>query len=121
MSIYYDISISHRIFSDIEDAILTAISHTDETFEVIDLVHLLDAWYNLQEEASAKNNEELKKWMEQQKLFEENKVDDIFLFHKIKKVVKDLNLDVENEFYLICDISDVLKEKMEDTDGSKIQ
>ena len=112
MSTYYDMSISHSLFNDIEWALMLAIKNADETYEIIDFVHVLDAWYELKEEASSENSKGMKRWLEQQKLFEERKTDDIFLFHKIKSVLNEheLDLDVETEFHLVCDLSEVLKE-----------
>lgn len=117
MSTYYDMSISHNLCIEIEMAIMTAIEHSSDVQETIENVHLLDVWEELQVEASNKNNAELHRWLEQQKLFEKRDVDDIFMFHSIKSVIKEneLDLDLESEFYLICDLADLFKKKMEET------
>ena len=113
MSTYYNMSVSHTIYTEIYDAILTSIKNETNTWGIIDLVHLLDTWEELMEEASAKNSAELQKWAEQRKLFEKREVDDIFLFHKIKNVLKQNSVEknIESEFYLICDLADLFEEE----------
>lgn len=113
MSTYYNMSVSHTIYTEIYDAILTSIKNETNTWGIIDLVHLLDTWEELMEEASAKNNAELQKWAEQRKLFEKREVDDIFLFHKIKSILKQNSVEknIESEFYLICDLADLFEEE----------
>ena len=113
MSTYYNMNISHTLHTKIYDAILTSIKNEKNTWEVIDLVHLLDTWEELMEEASDENNAELQKWAEQRKLFEKREVDDIFLFHKIKSVLEQNSIEknIEQEFYLICDLADLFEEE----------
>ena len=117
MSTYYDISISSSMYIAIESAILSAIKEETNIWEIIELVHLHDTWEELKEEASAKDNEEYHRWLEQQKLFEKREVDDIFMFHSIKRVVMKNcpDLDVESEFHFICDLADLFKKKLEET------
>lgn len=117
MSTYYDISISSSMHLAIESAILDTIKNETNTWEIIELVHLHDTWEELKEEASAKDNEEYHRWLEQQKLFEKREVDDIFLFHEIKKVLEENHVEknVEPEFHLICDLADLFQKKLEET------
>ena len=113
MSTYYNMNVSHTIYTEIYDAILTSIKNETNTWGIIDLVHLLDTWEKLMEEASAKDSAELQKWAEQRKLFEKREVDDIFLFHKIKSILKQNSIEknIESEFYLICDLADLFEEE----------
>ena len=113
MSTYYDISISSSMYLAIESAILSAIKEETNTWEIIELVHLHDTWEELKEEASAKDNEEYHRWLEQQKLFEKREVDDIFLFHNIKRVLEENHVEknVEPEFHLICDLAEMFEKK----------
>lgn len=116
MSTYYDISISANVYVEIESAIISAIKQSDDWMETVELVHLLDHWEELKDEASSKNNRELQRWLEQQKLFEKREVDDIFMYHSIGSVVKENcpDLDIESEFHFICDLADLFKKKLEE-------
>lgn len=111
MSTYYEILLSHNMFNSLLDAIETGVTHTDDFDEVYNLIHLYDYLEDEMEESRAKHNEQTKKYLEQQKLFIENKSDNIFEFHKIKAVLEDydLGLDAETEFHLICNLSEVFK------------
>lgn len=113
MSTYYDINISHTVHSEIWDAIFDLIKYKDNRWEIIELVHLLDYWEELKEEASAKNNKEFQRWREEQKMLEKNEVKDIFLFHNIKSILdkNSIELDVESEFHLICDLAKIFEEE----------
>lgn len=113
MSTYYDMSISHMTYTEIELAIIKALKHSDDWTDMVELVHLLDVWNEMKDEASSKNSKDIKKWMEQQKLFEEREVKNIFLYHKIKKVLEEncVNKDIESEFHLICDLADIFEKE----------
>ena len=121
MSTYYDMSISGTMYVEIESAILSAIQHEENTFDIIELVHLLDAWEETKEEARAELNKELQKWYEQQKLFEKSEFDNIFLFSKIKDVLKNNNveLDLESEFHLVCDLAEMFEKEWRKRDENK--
>lgn len=110
MTEYYKISISNNLFNELLTAIETAVYHTDGFDEVYELIHLYDYLSDEMEDSIAEDNEQTKRYLEQQKLFIDNKCDNIFEFHKIKAVLEDydLDLDAETEFHLICDLSDVL-------------
>lgn len=112
MSTYYDISLSHRVFNEILEAIETATKVTGNFEEIYELVHLYDYLEEEMERSREKFNEETKRWIEQQELFNEKNFDAVFLFNKIKSVLREyeIDLDAEDEFHLICDISEVLKE-----------
>lgn len=111
MSTYYDISLSHRVFNELLEAIEKAVNYSDEFDDVYELVHLYDFLESEMEESRAKYNKDTQRYLEQQQLFTENRPDNIFQFHKIKAVLNeyDLDLDVEEEFHLICDLSEVIK------------
>lgn len=115
MSTYYEISISHTLHTDIYDAIYKAIQTTENTFDVIDLVHLLDYWEELRDEAAAKNDLDFQNWVKQQQMFEKNaqEIEDIFLFHKIKDILNNncVEKDAESEFYLICDLAEMFEKE----------
>ena len=108
---YYEIYLSNIIFNEILDAIETAINHTDEFEEVYSLVHLYDYLEDEMIESKNRHDEDTKRYLEQQKLFTEDKPDNIWRFHKIKSILGDydLDLDAETEFHLICDLSEGLK------------
>ena len=117
MSTYYDMSISHYIYSEIEFCIITAIKESDGVWDTVDLVHLLDYWEELKEEASAKNSREIKRWLEQQKMFEKRNVDDVFLYHKIQHIINDnLDLNPEDEFHLVCDLAEMFENEIKDNE-----
>ena len=117
MSTYYDMSISSSVYVEIESAIISAIKESDDWMETVELVHLLDHWEELKIEASAKINQEIKQWMEQQKLFEKRETNNIFLFHKIRDTIKDyVELDIESEFHLICDLAEVFENEIKDNE-----
>lgn len=109
---YYEIYLSDNIFNEILSAIETVVNHTDGFDEVYDLIHLYDYLEDEMIESKDRHEKSTKRYFEQQRLFTEDKPDDIFLFHKIKSVLEDydLDLDAETEFHLICDLSEVLKE-----------
>lgn len=109
---YYEIYLSNNIFNEILSAIETAVNHTDDFDTAYELIHLYDYLEDEIMESKNRHEEDTKRYFEQQRLFTENKPDDIFLFHKIKAVLRDydLDLDAETEFHLICDLSEVLKE-----------
>lgn len=113
MSTYYEISISRTLHTDIYDAIYKAIQTTENVFDIIDLVHLLDYWEELKDEAAAKNDLDFQKWLKQKQMFEESarEIEDIFLFHKIKDILNNncVEKDVESEFYLICDLAEMFE------------
>lgn len=115
MSTYYEISISHTLYTDIYDAIYKAIQTTENTFDVIDLVHLLDYWEELKDEAAAKNDLDFRNWVKQQQMLENGarEIEDIFLFHKIKDILNNncVEKDVESEFYLICDLAKMFEDE----------
>ena len=108
---YYNIYLSNNIFNEILSAIETTINHTDEFDEIYELIHLYDYLEDEMEESKDRHEEDTKKYLKQQRLFTENKPDDIFMFHKIKAVLGDydLDLDAETEFHLICDLSEGVK------------
>ena len=118
MSTYYDMSISSTTWNEIYDTILTAIKEEDNTWQIVELVHLLDYWEELKEESATKNNKEFKKWLEQQKLFEKREVEDIFLYHKIKNVLdkNSVEKDVESEFHLVCDLAEMFEKEWRERD-----
>lgn len=108
---YYDIYLSDKIFNEVLSVIETAVNHTDEFDTAYELIHLYDYLEDEMMESKNRHEEETKRYLAQQRLFTENKPDDIFMFHKIKAVLGDygLDLDAETEFHLICDLSEVLK------------
>ena len=107
---YYNIYLSNNIFNEILSAIETAVNHTDDFDEVYELIHLYDYLEDEMEESKDRHEEDTKRYFEQQRLFTENKLDNIFLFHKIKSVLGNygFDLDAETEFHLVCDLSEVL-------------
>ena len=110
---YYNIYLSNNIFNEILSAIENAVNHTDGFDEVYDWIHLYDYLEDEIMESKNRHEEDTKRYLEQQRLFTENKPEDIFQFHNIKAVLEDydLELDAETEFHLICDLCEVLKEK----------
>lgn len=109
---YYTIHLSNEILNEILSAIETTVTHTDDFDELYELISLYDYIISEMEESKDRHEEETKRYLEQQRLFTENKPDNIFQFHKIKDVLEDyeLYLDAETEFHLIIDLSEVLKE-----------
>ena len=113
--------VSQYMYTEIVSAIIISIKQSDDWQETVGWVHLLDHWEELKDEASAKNSKEIQRWMEQQKLLEEGETKSIFLFHKIKDVLKEhgLEWDIESQFHLVCDIAEVFEKEMEERNASK--
>ena len=113
MSYYYHLSLSHRVCNEILEAIETAVEHTSSFDEIYGFVHLYEHIEEEMSESATKQNKELQRWVAQQKLFEDRKVDDILKFHKIKAVLEkyDVEIGVEDEFHMICDLSEVIQDE----------
>ena len=110
MSYYYNLYLSSNVCTEILDTIETAVENAEGFDEIYDLIKLYDHIEDEMDESATKQNKETQRWLEQQQLFEERKVDDIFRFYKIKAVLEDygIEMNVEKEFHLICDLSEVL-------------
>ena len=108
---YYDIYLSDNIFNEILSAIENAVDHTDKFDELYELIHLYDYIIDEMEESKDRHEKSTKRYLEQQRLFTEDKPDNVWRFHKIKSVLEDypLDLDAETEFHLICDLSEGVK------------
>ena len=113
MSTYYDISLSYYKYNELLDVIETAVKHANGFDKVYELIHLYDYLESEMERSIAKYNTETRRYLEQQQLFNEDNIDNIFHFNKIKEILEkyDLKLDIEEEFYLICELSNIIKEE----------
>ena len=108
MSSYVDITFSEYQFMRMIDALEEYTTTLSNYEDIHEYVHLID---NLKEEYDrdkARQNEEFRKWMEQQSLLVDGKKPNPELFRRIKEVFKKHNIELEcdDEFHCICDIID---------------
>ena len=120
MSCYVKLEMNCTTFTQLTDYLVELITKLDNPYNVMELVRLIDFLDEEKANYNAKQNEELQRDIEIQRLFEETYVDrsivsDNFMYYKIEKILKTfgVKLDIETEFHLIMHIIDLINNKEE--------
>ena len=117
MSCYVELEMNCTTFTQLTDYLVELVTRLDNPYDVMELVRLIDFLDEEKERYQAKENKNLQRYAEVQKLFEEcytdrNIVTDDFMYYKIEKILKDygVDLDIESQFHLIMSIIDAFKD-----------
>ena len=116
MSCYIKVDITCSMYENIIDYLTFYTEYLNNYSEIEDIVHTIDALEELRYEYNTKQNKEWKKYLERQKLFEDDiTIEKRFLFDRIKKILNTNGIkeDVETEFHIIMEIIDAMSEKDE--------
>lgn len=117
MSSYVNIELSEYNFRQTIDALETAVMTQQGVSEVYELVHLIDLFYDEYDRDKGKQNKELKRWAEQQKLLVKNEKPNPQLFLKIQAIIDESEIEFdlnESQFYFICNLIELFEKFKEE-------
>lgn len=118
MSSYVNIELSEYNFRETIDALEAAVMTQNSFYEVSELVHLIDLFHEEYERDKGKQNKELERWAEQQKLLVKNEKPNPQLFLKIQEIIDKSEIEFdfnESQFHFICDLIELFEEFKKET------
>ncbi len=129
MSKYVTLTLHTHVYDQIIEGLMTYCSNIDGYWDIQDIVHVIDALEEMYNEDMGKQNKESQRWMEYEKLFNEQfkdgnidnfEVDEYRNFHKVNNVLEDYKvggsldiLDEKQQFFLVLDLINVFTNKEE--------
>lgn len=115
MSCYIDFTLNCTTYDEVISALMEYTRSLDNYYDIENTINIIHVLEDLKDEYNAKQNKELKEYVERQKLFEEKiNTDEYFLFNDIKEILNSYNIneDVETEFHLIMEIIDKMNNRL---------
>ena len=122
MSSYVTLNLNTNMYQQIIDALMSYVTGLDNYYNIVEIIHLIDALEGMYQYDVTKQNKEFKQYQEYKELFEERfkasngnlndaQIKEYVNFGKVNQVIEDYKedgvlviFDTEQQFFLVLDL-----------------